>query len=81
MTMFKGMLKAVLENKDPEDDEPVRTEGDLRDTWPFDLPEKINADLRSLRFRDNEEIYLLESRERRQWRYQGLLYIKNMPEL
>lgn len=38
--MFKGMLKAVLENKDPDDDEPIRNEDDLRDIWPFDLPEE-----------------------------------------
>ncbi|KAJ5144279.1 hypothetical protein N7526_001787 [Penicillium atrosanguineum] len=40
MAMFKGMLKAVKENKDPDDDEPIRNEGDLRDIWPFDLPEE-----------------------------------------
>jgi hypothetical protein len=38
--MYKGMLQAVLENKDPDDDEPIRNEGDLRDIWPFDLPEE-----------------------------------------
>lgn len=38
MAMFKGMLQAVLENPDPDDDEPVRDERNLRDIWPFDLP-------------------------------------------
>ncbi|PTU17321.1 hypothetical protein P175DRAFT_0446396, partial [Aspergillus ochraceoroseus IBT 24754] len=38
--MFQGMLQAVLENKDPDDDEPIRNEGDLRDIWPFDLLEE-----------------------------------------
>ncbi|KAH8433002.1 uncharacterized protein LDX57_010637 [Aspergillus melleus] len=36
--MFKGMLNAVLTNEDPDDDEPIRSERDLRDIWPFDLP-------------------------------------------
>lgn len=36
--MFKGMLQAVLTNKDPDDDEPIRDERNLRDIWPFDLP-------------------------------------------
>jgi hypothetical protein len=40
MAMFKGMSKAVLENRDPDEDEPIRSEGDLRDIWPFDLPEE-----------------------------------------
>jgi len=35
--MFKGMLQAVLENEDPDADEPIRNEGDLREIWPFDL--------------------------------------------
>ena len=35
--MFANMLQAVLTNKDPDDDEPIRTEGDLREIWPFDL--------------------------------------------
>ncbi|KAJ5709856.1 hypothetical protein N7493_009448 [Penicillium malachiteum] len=39
-TMFKRMLQAVLANRDPDDDEPMRNEGDLRDIWPFDLPEQ-----------------------------------------
>ncbi|KAJ5426904.1 hypothetical protein N7465_001974 [Penicillium sp. CMV-2018d] len=37
--MFNGMLEAVLTNNDPDDDEPIRDERDLRDIWPFDLPE------------------------------------------
>ncbi|KAJ5225025.1 hypothetical protein N7468_006250 [Penicillium chermesinum] len=36
--MFKGMLQAVLTNKDPDDGEPIRDERDLRAIWPFDLP-------------------------------------------
>lgn len=35
--MFANMLEAVLTNKDPDDDEPIRDEGDLREIWPFDL--------------------------------------------
>lgn len=38
--MFKGMLEAVLTNEDPDADEPIRNERDLRDIWPFDLPEE-----------------------------------------
>lgn len=37
--MYNGMLEAVLTNDDPDDDEPIRDERDLRDIWPFDLPE------------------------------------------
>lgn len=36
--MFNGMLEAVLTNDNPDDDEPIRDERDLRDIWPFDLP-------------------------------------------
>lgn len=35
--MFEGMLQAILTNEDPDDDEPIRDEGDLREIWPFDL--------------------------------------------
>ncbi|KAL4804115.1 kinase-like domain-containing protein [Aspergillus unguis] len=35
--LFDGMLQAVLENEDPNDDEPVRDEATLRSIWPFDL--------------------------------------------
>lgn len=38
--MFKGMLQMVLENKDPDNDEPMRNVGDMRETWPFDLPKE-----------------------------------------
>lgn len=38
MAMFNEMLQAVLENQDPDDDEPIRNERNLRDIWPFDLP-------------------------------------------
>lgn len=37
--IFEGILEAVLTNKDPDGNEPIRGEGDLRDIWPFDLPE------------------------------------------
>ncbi|KAJ5124973.1 uncharacterized protein N7515_008798 [Penicillium bovifimosum] len=36
---FKEYLEAVLTNGDPDDDEPIRDEKDLRDIWPYDLPE------------------------------------------
>jgi hypothetical protein len=35
--MFDGMLQAVLTNEEPDDDEPIREEGDLREIWPFDV--------------------------------------------
>ena len=38
--MFDGMLQAVLTNEDPDEDEPIRDEKDLRDIWPFDLPDE-----------------------------------------
>ncbi|CDM37777.1 Aminoglycoside phosphotransferase [Penicillium roqueforti FM164] len=38
--MFDGMLQAVLTNEDPNEDEPIRDERDLRDIWPFDLPDE-----------------------------------------
>jgi hypothetical protein len=31
------MVDAVLSNADPEDEEPVRSERDLRAIWPFDI--------------------------------------------
>ncbi|OAL34360.1 hypothetical protein AYO20_06413 [Fonsecaea nubica] len=34
--MFANMLEAVLTNADPDDDEPIRDESDLREIWPFD---------------------------------------------
>jgi Ser/Thr protein kinase RdoA (MazF antagonist) len=36
---FQGILQEVLENVLPDDDEPIRGEGDLREIWPFDLKE------------------------------------------
>lgn len=36
LELFRGMLQAVLENRDP--DEPIRDENDLGDIWPSDLP-------------------------------------------
>jgi len=35
--MFDGMLHAVLTNEDPDDDEPIRNEQDLKMIWPFDI--------------------------------------------
>jgi hypothetical protein len=35
--MFSGMLQAVLENEDDDPEEPIRSEADLREIWPFDL--------------------------------------------
>jgi hypothetical protein len=35
--MLDGMLQAVLTNENPDDDEPIKDEGDLRKIWPFDL--------------------------------------------
>jgi hypothetical protein len=35
--MFGGLLQAVLEEEDDDPNEPIRTEADLRETWPFDL--------------------------------------------
>lgn len=32
--MLDRMLQAVLTNNDPDDDEPIRDEKDLRDIWP-----------------------------------------------
>lgn len=37
--MFNGMLQAVLDNVDPDEDEPVRDGADLRSIWPFDIPQ------------------------------------------
>jgi hypothetical protein len=35
--VFNGMLQAVLSNESPDDDEPIKDEGDLRAIWPFDI--------------------------------------------
>ncbi|CRG85259.1 Altered inheritance of mitochondria protein 9, mitochondrial [Talaromyces islandicus] len=37
--VFDGMLTAVLTNKNPDDDEPVKDEAVLRSIWPYDLPD------------------------------------------
>ena len=37
--LFRGMLQEVLGNENPDDDEPIRDETDLREIWPFDLEE------------------------------------------
>jgi hypothetical protein len=35
--LFNGMLQAVLTNENPDNDEPIKDEADLRAIWPFDL--------------------------------------------
>lgn len=35
--LFDGMLQAVLNNENPDDGEPIKTEADLRAIWPFDI--------------------------------------------
>ena len=35
--LFEGMLQAVLSNKNPDDDEPIKDERNLREIWPFDI--------------------------------------------
>jgi hypothetical protein len=35
--MFDGALQALLTNENPDDDEAIKDEGDLRAIWPFDL--------------------------------------------
>ena len=35
--VFAGMLQEVLGNEQPDDDEPIKSEDDLREIWPFDL--------------------------------------------
>ncbi|KAL6157740.1 hypothetical protein ACJQWK_08047 [Exserohilum turcicum] len=35
--LFFGMRAAVVGNEMPEDDEPIRSEDELREIWPFDL--------------------------------------------
>jgi len=35
--LFEGMLEVVLTNDSPDDDEPLRSEADLREIWPFEL--------------------------------------------
>lgn len=37
--VFNGMLTAVLANKNPDDDKPVKDEVVLRSIWPYDLPD------------------------------------------
>ena len=34
---YAQMLEVILNNKQPDDDEPLRSEADLREVWPFDL--------------------------------------------
>jgi hypothetical protein len=41
--MFDGILEAVLNDEDPDDDEPIRTEKDLKEIWPFDLGQQSLA--------------------------------------
>ena len=35
--MHTGILEAVLTSDDPDGDDPIRNERDLREIWPFDL--------------------------------------------
>ncbi|KAH7379143.1 kinase-like domain-containing protein [Phaeosphaeria sp. MPI-PUGE-AT-0046c] len=35
--VFEEMLQHILGNEQPDDDEPIRCEKDLREIWPFDL--------------------------------------------
>lgn len=35
--VYEGMLQEVLGNEQPDDDEPIRGEDDLKEIWPFDL--------------------------------------------
>lgn len=41
--MFRGMLEEILGNEDPDDDEPIREEADLREIWPFDLRDELST--------------------------------------
>ncbi|KAH3909004.1 hypothetical protein HBH56_166810 [Parastagonospora nodorum] len=34
---YKAMVQAILEEEDVDDDEPVKSEADIRELWPFDL--------------------------------------------
>lgn len=34
---FEGMVQDVSSNENPDEDEPIKTEADLRAIWPFDL--------------------------------------------
>ncbi|KAF2130888.1 hypothetical protein P153DRAFT_384107 [Dothidotthia symphoricarpi CBS 119687] len=36
---FEAFLQHVLEDENPEDDEPIKDEDDTRELWPFDLKE------------------------------------------
>lgn len=35
--LFEMMLETVLNIENPDDDEPIKDEGDVREIWPFDL--------------------------------------------
>lgn len=37
--LFEGLLREVVGNEQPDNDEPIRYERDLREIWPFDLKE------------------------------------------
>jgi hypothetical protein len=37
--LFKALLQEIVDNEDPDDDEPLRSEDDVREVWPFDLKE------------------------------------------
>ncbi|KAF1850599.1 uncharacterized protein K460DRAFT_391068 [Cucurbitaria berberidis CBS 394.84] len=37
--LFRGMLQEILGIEHPDDDEPIKSEEDLREIWPFELKE------------------------------------------
>lgn len=38
--LYKSLLAEILAMEDPDDDEPLKTEADLREIWPFDLEDE-----------------------------------------
>jgi hypothetical protein len=36
--MYNLLLQEILENKNPDEDDPLKSEADVREIWPFDLP-------------------------------------------
>jgi len=38
--MLNGTLEGVLNNEDPDEDAPIKTENDLEELWPFDSGEQ-----------------------------------------
>lgn len=41
--VFAGTLQELQTNEQPDDDKPIKTEDDLREIWPFDLPPRESA--------------------------------------